>query len=145
MVVSALGDFDVEHGRERAVLVRGTEFLLDPEQHEARVLGTAEFEAPEELHEVERIPHQLAVEVAHHLVDVGDREADGGGLSIDFGDQRDLGVDEHLVLGRDDLQLLVGERDESPVLLPGGIEDVADDVHLAAEVLQVHRADLHAR
>ena len=109
------------------------------------MFGTPELQPPEQPGQVQRVLHQLAVEVLHHLVHVGDGEAHCGGLAVHFGDEGNLGVNEHLVLGGDDLQFVGGKGREVPVLRPGRVVDVAHDVHLAAEVRQIHGADPDVR
>ena len=74
----------VHEGAERRVLADVAELLADAEEDEARALRPAHLEALEELGEAER--EELAVQVAHELVQVREGQRDGRGLAVDGAD-----------------------------------------------------------
>ena len=79
-------------------------------------------------------------------VEIGQRDAEADDLAVLLRDRHQLRDHHRLELLGQVVDLVVGHRDEAPVLLPGGVVELLDPLHLALEVLHVERpeGDAHA-
>ncbi len=83
-----------------------------------------------------RYPLPIALE---DLVEVGQHEPEPDHLAVLLGERDDIRNDDRLELLREMIDLVVGHRDEAPVLLPRRVVELLDALDVALEVLHVER------
>ena len=122
----------VQGRRDPEVLV----LVLDPEREDPQPVDVAL--TPQEVDPPER--EQPAVHPAERLLDVRQRERCADHLPVLLGHHRPVLVEHRLEVLRLERNLRLGDRDEAPVVAPGGVVDLHETGHLGLHVAAAHVA-----
>jgi hypothetical protein len=137
-LAARLVDLRVHESGEGGVLADVAVLAADAEEDEAGAVGAEGLEAPEEASDVGG--GELAVEAAEGGVEVGEGDADAGGLAVDGDDQGERRVEEEPHVAGHLLEFGLGHGDEAPVVGPGVVEDLHADADVALGVPEVDGA-----
>ena len=143
MIDAGAADRIDQHEGELAGETARLELLDHPHQRHADTLGTRVAQAPQQLRPAER--EEPPVEVGDQLVDVGQRDHEGHRLAVELGDADQILVNNRLQLLAGVSDLGVGQGDEPPIVRPGVVEDVEDDLGFAVEMRLVDVAQADPR